>query len=143
MNKIIYFAYGANLDLRGMNFRCPGYIKIVRAMLHDYLLVFRGVADIEAAQGETVHGALYQLTQRHLAALDRFEGYPTLYTRKLVEVVTPEEQAYQAIVYQMTSRQGYSRPSPGYLRTILDGYRDWNIPEEQIEALTQRAARPY
>lgn len=143
MRKIIYFAYGANLDLHGMNFRCPGYIKISRAVLSDYRLVFRGVADIEPAPGESVPGALYQLTQNHLAALDRFEGYPTLYTRKVVEVVTPEEQRYQAIVYQMTSRQGYDQPGTGYLKVILDGYRDWNIPEEHIQALINRARRPY
>lgn len=143
MRNIIYFAYGANLDLRGMNFRCPGYIKIAAAVLADYRLVFRGVADIEPAPGEKVYGALYRLTQTHLAALDRFEAYPMLYTRKIVTVTTNQNQSYDAIVYQMTSRCGYSEPGNGYLQIVISGCRDWNLPEDHIQTLINRARRPY
>ena len=138
-NPIIYFAYGANLDLRGMRMRCPGHIRIARAVLPDYRVVFRGVADIEPAVGEKVHGALYHLTSKHLDALDRFEGYPNLYIRKTITVTIDDGTSVEALVYVMADRQWYSPPGSGYLNIILTGCRDWKLPEEHIQALTNRA----
>jgi len=114
-DKILYFAYGANLDLRGMELRCPGHIPIGRAVLHNYRLMFKGVADIEPAANHIVHGALYEITQEHLRSLDRFEGYPRLYTRKTLPVFTDEGKEVQAIVYLMNNCRQYSSPPKGYL----------------------------
>ena len=142
-NPIIYFAYGANLDLRGMRSRCPGHIKIARAVLPDYRVVFRGVADIEPAVGEKVHGALYRLTQKHLDALDCFEGYPRLYIRKTVTVTPDAGDSVEALVYVMTDRRWYAPPGRGYLQIVISGCRDWELPKEHIEALINRAQSPY
>lgn len=139
-NRVIYFAYGANLDLRGMRLRCPGHIQMARAVLPDYRLVFRGVADIEQMQGEKVYGALYQLTQKHLGALDRFEGYPTLYKRKTVTVTIDDGTSVKALVYIMTDRKWYAPPGNGYLETIITGCRDWQTPEEYIRSIIKSAA---
>ena len=136
---IIYFAYGANLNLSGMQLRCPGCQPLGTGILPDHRLVFRGVADIEPIPDEQVHGALYEITPEHLNSLDRFESYPRLYNRKQVEVVTENGEIVTAIVYQMTKRNGYSPPSAGYLGIILSGCRQWGIPEAYIRNVIKSA----
>ena len=141
-DKILYFAYGANLDLRGMELRCPGHIPIGRAVLHNYRLMFKGVADIEPAANHIVHGALYEITQEHLRSLDRFEGYPRLYTRKILPVLTDEDKEFQAIVYLMNNCRQYSSPHRGYLDIILSGCRQWQLPQDHIHYIITRANNP-
>jgi len=140
--KILYFAYGANLDMRGMELRCPGHKRIGRAVLKDYRLTFKGVADVEPAPGHQVHGALYEITLDHLCSLDRFESYPLFYTRKLLEVITDEGQQVEAVVYVMNNRNRYAPPNRGYLNVILTGCRQWELPEEYIRYIIERANNP-
>ncbi len=127
--QIIYFAYGANLDITAMSLRCPGCRPLCTAILPDHKLVFRSVADVELAEGQSVHGALYQINQTHLNNLDRFEGYPNLYTRKTVTVTLEDDSTLDAVIYQMTDRNSYSPPSKFYLDIILSGIRIWGILE--------------
>ena len=141
-DKIIYFAYGANLNLSGMNYRCPGNRPLCRAVLKNYRLMFKGVADIEAAVNHRVHGALYELTKEHLRFLDRFEGFPKLYIRKSVPVITEDGKEVQAVVYQMNNRNHYASPSRGYLNIILSGCRQWQLPQEYIQYIVARAQEP-
>jgi len=140
--KILYFAYGANLDLRGMELRCPGYKPICCAILKNYRLMFRSVADIEPAANHIVHGALYEITQEHLRSLDRFEGYPRLYTRKILPVFTDVDKEFQAIIYLMNNCRQYSSPHKGYLNIILSGCRQWQLPQDHIRYIITRANNP-
>ena len=139
---IIYFAYGANLDRNGMDNRCPGNKPLCRAVLKNYRLMFKSVADIEEAVNHSVHGALYEITKEHLRSLDRFEGYPRLYIRKTVPVITEDGREVNAVVYQMNDRNNYSSPYRGYLNTILSGCQQWLLPEEYIQYIVTRAQEP-
>jgi len=139
---IIYFAYGANLNREGMENRCPGNKPLCRAVLKNYRLMFKSVADIEEAVNHNVHGALYEITKEHLRSLDRFEGYPRLYIRNTVPVITEDGREVNAVVYQMNDRNQYSRPYRGYLNTILSGCQQWQLPEEYIQYIVTRATEP-
>jgi gamma-glutamylcyclotransferase (GGCT)/AIG2-like uncharacterized protein YtfP len=139
---MIYFAYGANLNLDGMNNRCPGNMPLCKAVLKNYRFMFKSVADIEEAVNHSVHGALYEITKEHLRSLDRFEGYPRLYIRKTVPVITKDGREIQAVVYQMTDRNHYSSPCLGYLNIILSGCRQWQLPDEYIQYTISRAKNP-
>ena len=142
-DKVIYFAYGANLNLDGMNMRCPGNKPLCRAVLNDYRFMFKGVANIEAVVDHNVHGALYEISKEHLQSLDRFEGYPRLYIRKTVPVITEDNRELQVVVYQMTDRNQYSSPSSGYLNIILAGCRQWQLPEQYIQYIISLAKNPH
>jgi len=141
-DRILYFAYGANLDIRGMELRCPGLRRIGRAVLKNYRLMFKGVADAEPAYGHQVHGALYEITTEHLRALDRFESYPRFYTRRRLEVITDEGQTVEAVVYLMNNRNQYASPHRGYLNIIIAGCRQWGLPQEYILYIITRANNP-
>jgi len=133
-----YFAYGANLNLQGMGNRCPGFKKVEAALLHNYKLVFRGVADVVPAAGDAVMGAVYLLNKEHFASLDRFEGFPHLYIRKVVEVETLSGRKLKAIIYQMTRKSKPCPPSDSYLSVIIKGLQQWRLAESyQIELIEQ------
>lgn len=143
-DRQLYFAYGSNLHVEQMTRRCPSAEPIGAATLAGYRLRFRGVADIEQSHHPRarVHGALWSITPRDLAALDRYEGYPHLYIRHYVEVDTAAGPA-QALVYRMTTpyRQEQGLPSPGYLQTCLDGFAAWGLPSWVMRRALKDAGR--
>ena len=153
---MLYLAYGANTHRGSMAYRCPEAEFIGTARLANHALAFRGVADVRPAKGQAVHVALWDITDNDLAALDRFEGYPRLYTRRQAafEVLTLHRRVVlptraRAWVYQMTKGYGLSAPSWSYLETLKEGYADCGLPADQLaDALadlpvTRRSADGY
>lgn len=127
-----YFAYGANVNKRGMARRCPAAKAIGLATLDGYKLCFRQFADISAESGNAVTGVLWDVTPACLRSLDRYEGAD--YKQITVSVVR-EEQSFPAVVYVMTVAKPLAPPNMDYYREVAAGYRDFGIDE----ALLRRA----
>lgn len=106
--RFLYFAYGSNMDKHQMEYRCPGAICLGVALLNDYTLVERKYADIDKCSGKVVPGLLWSITINDLLSLDLYEGFPQLYTRKIVEVEVIKANTVNvkksAIVYEMTPK---------------------------------------
>ena len=123
----IYVAYGSNLNLEQMEWRCP-YAKVLgNAELRDYRLLFRGdnggaVATVEPKKGGSVPVLLWDITPRDEEALDRYEGWPHLYRKETVTVYH-DGKPVKAMVYIMNEGRPIGLPSEGYLNTILAGYK--------------------
>ena len=133
---IYYFAYGSNLNRGEMSVRCPGAKPLTAASLPGWRLTFRGVADIEPAADRSVPGALWRLLDADVRALDRYEGAPSLYARRIVAVET-ESGPLDAMTYVMTSDDYLGLPSAWYFERIAEGYRDWGLPLDALRgALT-------
>ena len=89
-----YFAYGSNMAESVMAAHCPGHRYIGPADLPEHRLAFTrrsvrtltGVADIVRADGQSVWGALYELDESDLLAIDRKEGNGSNYERMQVRV---------------------------------------------------------
>lgn len=127
-----YFAYGSNLSVQGMAARCPTATRIGRARLDGWRLTFRGVADIEPAEGEAVEGALWTVTSKDVRSLDHYEGAPHMYDREIVTVVV-DGKPVRAFTYVMTSRSEVGLPSPYYYGVIEQGYGDFGIEVSLLE----------
>jgi gamma-glutamylcyclotransferase (GGCT)/AIG2-like uncharacterized protein YtfP len=132
---LYYLAYGMNTDPRVMSVH--EYCKPIGGVILDgHKLSFAQFADIIPTPGKRMGCALWEIDKITLASLDAQEGYPTMYTRKIV-TVTCKGQPYKAIVYQMTKSNreyfdGYS-PSKGYIKNLVAGYQAFGIPIEQIK----------
>ncbi|MFC1892941.1 gamma-glutamylcyclotransferase family protein [Chloroflexota bacterium] len=130
-----YFAYGSNLDKRQMRERCPESKPKFAAHLPNYKLIFvgwsrqwrGGVASIRHFRGERVLGAVYEVTDKDLKRLDKFEGYPIDYNRLNVIVFSEDGDAIEAITYIKVRQSEETPPSEGYLAVLQQGYRDWGI----------------
>jgi gamma-glutamylcyclotransferase (GGCT)/AIG2-like uncharacterized protein YtfP len=126
-NKI-YAAYGSNMNLRQMKWRCP-YAKVLgTGELQGYRLLFRGgmgasVATVEPKRGRSVPVLLWEITPRDEEALDRYEGWPTFY-RKETLTVQHDSQPVDAMIYIMNDGHEPGTPSIHYLHSIMQGYID-------------------
>ena len=130
-----YFAYGSNLNARQMQQRCPGARRLFSARLPNYTLIFTagsrahagGTATIRLQKGEQVLGGVYEIGERDLLSLDRYEGYPTVYDRMSVVVFNDLGEAVEAFTYYKKGRGPEEQPSQEYLKLIREGYRDWGL----------------
>ena len=127
----LYFAYGANLNIPNMAYRCPKAVRVGNLELPDYRLVFKGVADIEPAPYNKVCGVLWDITEECEASLDIFEGFPHLYRKEGFTVKMGDGSVEDVMFYTM-NREGYALPSEGYFNTIQDGYIQNKLPTEAL-----------
>jgi hypothetical protein len=122
----LYFAYGANLNLEGMRFRCPAARPVSAFLLHDWQLAFSGVATIQPQLGASVPGALWEITSECEDNLDVFEGFPFLYSKVYLAQSNMEFMAY------VMNDDPPALPNRSYFNTILEGYRDWDLPVSEL-----------
>ena len=125
-----YFAYGSNMNHEHMKMRCPKAKYLGQWTLPGHKLVFRSVADVEQSKKDKVSGALFEITQECERALDRYEGYPNLYTKKYYTIwhTEMEDVLPQTIMfYSMVDKYGEYPPSEGYFQTIKQGYKDCKL----------------
>ena len=71
-----YFAYGSNMNHEHMKMRCPKSKYLGTFELPGYKLVFRSVADVEQSNDDSVLGALFEITDECVRALDRAKEMP-------------------------------------------------------------------
>lgn len=144
--SVWYFAYGANMStdvLVGRRGIQP--LSSEAARLDGYRLVFDQAAipliepcfaSIEPAAADCVHGVLHELSAESADQVDAFEG-PT-YERITVEVHGEKSGPVTARTYR--TRQPIARllPSRRYLRLLIKGAREHDLPEEYIARLEQQ-----
>lgn len=139
-----YFAYGSNMNLEQMAFRCPGATVVGTARLPNHRIRFvndaggfdGGVATIVADDDAEVWGVVWEISGDHLKALDEWEGYPVAYDRFDTAVLAPEPMT--VLVYQATMLQRQP-PAERYLGGIVRGAVANGLPQEYVERLRRWA----
>lgn len=135
MSKI-YLAYGSNMNLEQMKYRCPNAVLLGTAVIENWRLMFRRkrrpVATIEKEAGCTVPVVLWEITDECEDSLDIYEGYPILYTKVDVPVEF-NGKTITAMAYVMTPGRDLGRPPLDYYNTILQGYRDNGIDPAPLD----------
>ena len=130
---IYYFAYGYNTWSEGMSGRGHHSPPVGKAVLHDFKLEFAKHADITEAEGESMEGVLWLITPEVLEMLDLFEGYPTYYIRREVNVQVGDDMV-EAIVYQMRDRcRELLPPTEGYENVLRMGYEEHGLDTLAID----------
>jgi gamma-glutamylcyclotransferase (GGCT)/AIG2-like uncharacterized protein YtfP len=103
----------------------------------DHEFRFSYHADVVVSPGQSVDGVLWLIDQDHLADLDALESYPTYYDRAILPVEY-QGNIIMAECYKMQPDNIEGVPSRGYLDMILQGYREYNIPNDQVWAALDR-----
>lgn len=146
MSKI-YVAYGSNLNLEQMSFRCPTAKLIATGMIDNYELQFKGrpncsFATIAPKQGSSVPVALWKITPFDELMLDRYEGYPNSYFKKDISVNVGGRDV-QGMVYIMNLKQNFGLPSEGYYDTVAQGYMDCGLDINVLNKAVNDSADKY
>ena len=144
-----YFAYGSNMNLDQMEYRCPDAEVVGRAVLKDYRLVFRGnrngngVASVVPEQGKEVQGLLWKITPRCERSLDFYEGYPRLYGKEEIKVQTKTGEVANVAVYIMNEpyQSQPALPCDYYLKGILDGCRQNHLTQKEVRRAVEETKK--
>ncbi len=152
MNQRLYVAYGSNLNLEQMQYRCPTAVVVGTSEIQDYTLVFRGsksgsYATIEPQEGSVVPVLIWDIQPEDELKLDAYEGYPDFYYKENLELnltLTTKKETIpvQAMVYIMPNTFELGTPSNQYIKTIADGYTSANFDKDILyDALEQNDIR--
>jgi len=132
-----YFAYGSNMDVPQMAVRCPDAVVVGTAYLpgHRFLINTHGVATVVPAQGEAVHGVLWEISKADEASLDRYEGVASGFYRKAItRVWCNGGNAADALIYIARDNKP-GRARQGYLEGVLTAAGKHRLPTTYIAAL--------
>lgn len=131
--KKYYIAYGSNLNVQQMKFRCPGAKVVGKSVIKNYELLYKGsktgsYLTIEKKNGSVVPVAVWEVTADDKKRLDAYEGYPNFYYKKNMKITLAETgKIINAFVYIMHEERKLGIPSYAYVRTCVQGYRDFGF----------------
>ena len=137
---MLHFAYASNMSCPHMRARCPHARAIGTMTVTGFRFVIGpdGFASLERKPGSRVHGVLWRLSARDLAAINAYESVDSgLYLRRQLPVRCSDVQA-MALVY-IARRQGEGTPRPGYIPLVVEAAREWQLPEIYIRSLARWA----
>ncbi len=109
-----YFAYGANMSVAAMRHRCPGAQAVGPAALEGFRFFVgrEGWGSVRPSRGDNVHGVLWRLSLRDLAALHAYELlHQGLYDLRRMPVRHGGRRV-PALIY-LLRRRVPGRPRPG------------------------------
>lgn len=142
MRSRYYIAYGSNLNINQMRYRCPGARPVGTARIEGYRLLFKGsmtgsYLTIEKAEGFSVPVAVWEVTRDDEANLDRYEGCPRFYYKKDMTLAvkgirTGKTRRMKAFVYIMHEDRTLGVPSTFYIDTCREGYADFGFDEDSL-----------
>ena len=146
MTKRYYIAYGSNLNIDQMSYRCPGARVVGTSKIPDFQLLFKGSKSgayltIEPKKGAKVPVAVWEVTADDELSLDRYEGYPNFYYKTEVEIPVicisdRRVRKLKAFIYIMHEEREIGVPSQRYVDICLDGYEAFGFDEKHLyEAL--------
>lgn len=151
MNKKKYYiAYGSNLNIRQMRYRCPGAKPIGISAIPDYELLYKGsktgaYLTIEPKNGGLVPAAVWEVTADDEKRLDTYEGYPNFYYKKEVRLpirlANGKTKKLDAFVYIMHEERKLGIPSLAYIRTCEEGYRNFGFDVKYLDRAYMRSTK--
>jgi gamma-glutamylcyclotransferase (GGCT)/AIG2-like uncharacterized protein YtfP len=130
MTKILYFAYGSNLNHHQMkNIRCFGSRYLKSFFFKDYKLIFChpnklnkfGYANIIKKSGSKVAGAIWEITKEHEKILDNYEQFPNIYQKEYFYL------GGKKVMFYIMNKYIFKNPPNSYIDAINKGYEDCNI----------------
>lgn len=131
-----YFAYGSNMHRLAMKRRCPCVRAVGPAVLNGYrfFVGLDGWGSVAPSAGDTVHGVLWRLTPRDIAALHAYELlHQGLYDVRYLPV-RHGTRCVRAMIY-ILRRRATGNPRPGYVEMIAAAARSWKLPESYIRSV--------
>ena len=148
--KRYYIAYGSNLDVRQMRWRCPTAKVIGISMIPGYELLYKGSQSgsyltIEKKRGGMVPVAVWEVTDLDEQSLDRYEGFPTFYYKKDMKLPVTlrngKTKKLQTFVYIMHEERKLGIPSQAYIRTCKYGYTVFGFDFKYLDQAYERSAK--
>ena len=132
MKETYYFAYGSNMNLDQMAYRCPAAFVVENVKLDGYRLTFCG-----RGKGR---GVLWKITPECEKSLDFYEGYPHLYGKEPVLVQGKDGVKREVMAYTMNApyKDQPAIPSDLYFMGIVEGCHQNGISSRSVTDALKR-----
>ena len=142
MNKY-YIAYGSNLNVGQMKFRCPGAKIVGSGYINGYELLFKGsltgaYLTIEKKKGGKVPVGIWKVSDIDELRLDRYEGYPNFYYKQDVKLKLNDKEI-NAFIYIMHEEREIGVPSDYYVDTCKTGYEDFEFDVKYLNKALKKS----
>ncbi len=137
-----YLAYGSNLNIFRMKYRCRDASIVGTANLKDYRLIFKGsktgsYLTVEKMKGYNVPLGVFDISESDLKSLDAYEGYPRFYYRDKIKVLLKdekgEERYIEGIIYIMHEDRKIEKPQETYLNICKEGYSQFGFDQKILD----------
>ena len=137
-----YIAYGSNMSQEQMAFRCPNARLVGTGWLLNYRLEFYYHATVEKTRlkGPRVPVAVWEIDAEDEKYLDRYEGYPTYYGKRMATVNMADGSKIKGMLYQMNMFHG-NLPAQSYYNGIRDAYEALGLGSEINRVLVRALVR--
>ena len=147
-NANFYAAYGSNLSVSQMSYRCPDAEIVGTGKIMDYKLVFRLHADIEKHEGSDtgsyVPVLIWRISKADEKRLDRYEGVKGgYYHQEEISVVMDDGKELVAMVYIMTTQDTVSPPDDLYYKIIDEGYEHFGFDKKILETALNESVEAH
>ena len=133
---VFYFAYGSNMSEKRMIDRglIPSGKQVAYLDNYEFIINKRsykdpkvGYANVIEKEESVVEGILYKVNNNEILMLDKFEGYPKHYERKILNLRLSNGEIVDGVVY--IANFGWTSPrrlktTPEYKNFILEG-KEW------------------
>ena len=126
MKETYYFAYGSNMNLDQMAYRCPAASVVEPVHLPE--------------EGSRVEGVLWKITPECEKSLDFYEGYPHLYGKEPVLVQGKDGMKREVMAYTMNApyKDQPAIPSDLYFMGIVEGCHQNGISSRSVTDALKR-----
>lgn len=149
MKTKLYLAYGSNLNVCQMLARCPNAALFGTAEIKNYELLFKGsktgaYLTIERRKGSCVPVGVWAVTEHDILALDRYEGFPAFYYKKVFKRQMwgkggENLGVRECFAYIMHEDRKIGIPSPMYVNTCREGYNDFGFDTDILMDAIKRS----
>lgn len=137
-----YFAYGSNMIEDQMKERCKSALKLGAGVLNNHRIVFNrkgtyrsgGVASVDECEGQRVYGVIWKIHSSEFWDLDEKED-PKAYVRNKITVSTLSGEHYHCHIYRAIPQIGSFKPDKEYLKIMITGAKEANLPDDYIKYL--------
>ena len=120
------------MNAKKMKEREVNFSKRELATLRNYKLCFNkqasrnpneGYANLIPKEGTATEGALYEIDNKDIVKLDKFEGYPNHYIKKAIKVELANRNEVDALVYfaRPDKIKDGLKPTKEYLNHLMEG----------------------
>lgn len=145
--KKLYLAYGSNLSISQMRYRCPDATIVGTAEIDNYRLLYKGsmtgsYATIEPEKGKKVPVLVWEISRKDEDNLDIYEGfhengYRFYYKKDMqVEIASLDGNnlgEHTAMVYIMDEKRNHGMPTIHYESILREGYKRFRFDESILD----------
>jgi len=133
-----YVGYGSNHNVVQMQARCATAMPLAGGMLPGQRLVFARVLTVEPCEGRSTPVSIWRVEPADIAALDRYEGFPRMYSKRYAHATVKGERV-ATFYYVLNPPYTETPPPPHYYETCAEGYSDWGFDLAYLETSREEA----